>query len=59
MGENAAWEDDRAVITFFEGQGAEIDTKLGEVRLESVKKTVASLLSDLTDAEKSMVVDSL
>jgi len=59
MGEKASWEDDKAVITFFESQGAEIDEKLGEVRLESVKKTMASLLSNLTDAEKSIVMESL
>merc|ERR1719424_1204343 len=59
MGEKASWEDDRTVISLFESQGAEIDGKLGEVRLESVKKTVASLLSNLTDAQKSAVIDSL
>jgi acetyl-CoA carboxylase/biotin carboxylase 1 len=59
MGEKASWEDDKAVIAFFESQGAQIDEKLGEVRLESVKKTVASLVSNLTDAQKSAVIDSL
>merc|ERR1719326_2411740 len=47
VGGAASWEDDKAVLAFFESQGAVIDEKLGEVRKASVAKTVASLLDSL------------
>merc|ERR1719387_1168343 len=44
IGGAASWEDDQAVLKFFESEGATIDEKVGEVRMEAVKKTVADLL---------------
>merc|ERR1711871_1477614 len=49
----ASWEDDKAVLDFFEKQGAVINDKLGEVRAESVKTTVAALLDTLSPEQKS------
>ena len=87
MGDKASWEDDKAVLHFFESEGAAINEKLGEarhprislhfapvhdfmscratsrhvtqVRKESVKKTVAALLSSLPEADKSELLASL
>jgi len=59
MGSKASWEDDKAVIQFFESEGATIDEKLGEVRKESVKATIASLLSSLPEGDKEAVLKAL
>jgi acetyl-CoA carboxylase/biotin carboxylase 1 len=59
LGDAASWEDDKAVLAFFEGEGASIDEKLGEVRLASVKKTVAGLLETLDSAAKDELIKSL
>jgi len=59
IGEAASWEDDKAILDFFESQGAVIDEKLGEVKLASVKKTVASLLDSLSAADKAALLESL
>ena len=59
MGDKASWEDDKGVLAFFEAEGATIDDKLGEVRVESVKKTVAALLSGLSDEAKAELIKSL
>jgi len=59
MDGKASWEDDKAVLQFFESEGATIDEKLGEVRVASVKKTVAALLDSLTEADKSELLKSL
>jgi len=59
MGDSASWEDDKAVLQFFESEGAAIDDKLGEVRLESVKKTVEALLAGLSADAKSDLLKSL
>jgi len=55
----ASWEDDKSVLKFFESEGAVIDEKLGAVRTESVKKTVAALLAGLSAEDKSAVLGSL
>merc|ERR1711871_357715 len=55
----ASWEDDKAVLAFFQGEGAVIDEKLGEVRAESVKTTVAALLDTLSPEQKSELLQSL
>merc|ERR1719428_116078 len=59
MGDKASWEDDKAVLAFFESEGAVIDEKLGEVRMESVKKTVSSLLESLSADDKATLLKSL
>ena len=59
MGAKASWEDDKAVLQFFEAEGAVIDEKLGAVRAESVKKTVAALLDSLSADAKAEVLKSL
>merc|ERR1719487_2128677 len=48
MDGKASWEDDKAVLEFFEAEGAVIDEKLGEVKLGSVKKTIEGLLGSLS-----------
>jgi len=55
----ASWEDDKAVLEFFEGEGATIDEKVGAVRAESVKKTVSALLDTLSADEKSELLKAL
>jgi len=59
MGEEASWEDDKAVLAFFESQGAAIEENMGKVRVEGVTKTVAALLASLSDADKEAVLGSL
>jgi acetyl-CoA carboxylase/biotin carboxylase 1 len=59
MAGTATWEDDQAVLKFFEAEGAAIDEKLGEVRKESVKKSVASLLDSLSAADKAELLKAL
>jgi len=59
MGDKASWEDDKAVLKFFESEGASIDEKLGEVRLGAVKKTVASLLEGLSADAKAELLKSI
>jgi len=59
MSGKASWEDDKAVITFFESEGAMIDDKLGEVRKESVKSTIANLLASLPAGDKDAILKAL
>ena len=59
MAGKASWEDDQAVLQFFESEGAVIDEKMGEVRKESVKKTVAALLDSLSEGDKADLLKSL
>merc|ERR1711990_556081 len=54
-----SWEDDKAVLGFFEAEGAMIDDKLGEVRKESVKSTIASLLASLPAGDKDAILKAL
>merc|ERR1719230_142198 len=49
MGDAASWEDDQAVLAFFEKEGSLIDEKLGEVKKDAVKATIASLLAGLPE----------
>ena len=55
----ASWEDDQAVLTFFKAESAVIDERLRDVRTESVKKSVASLLRCLSAADRDAVLKSL
>jgi len=59
MGEEASWEDDKAVLAFFESQGATIADNMGKVRVEGITKTVAALLASLSDADKAAVLESI
>ena len=59
MSGKASWEDDKAVITFFESEGAMIDDKLGVVRKESVKSTIANLLASLPAGDKDAILKAL
>ena len=59
MGGAAEWEDDQAVLAFFESQGAVIDAMLGEVRKDSVKKTVSALLDSLPAGDKAELLKAL
>merc|ERR1719424_2623940 len=59
MSGKASWEDDKAVITFFESEGAMIDDKLGEVRKESVKSAIANLLASLPAGDKDAILKAL
>merc|ERR1719171_2921845 len=59
MDGKASWEDDEAVLKFFESEGTVIDEKLGQVRTESVKKTVAALLDTLSPEAKSELLKAL
>ena len=56
---DASWEDDQAVLAFFESQGAVIDEKLGAVRTDSVKATVSALLDSLTPEAKAALLKTL
>ena len=47
------------MLAFFESEGAKIAEKMGEVRVEGVKKTVASLLAVLSDDEKDAVLKGM
>ena len=59
MGDKASWDDDKAVLAFFESEGAVIDEKLGEVRKDSVKKTIADLLSNVSPDDKEAILKAL
>jgi len=59
MDGKASWEDDKAVLQFFEAEGAMIDEKLQEVQKESVKKTVTALLDGLSEANRAELLKSL
>jgi len=59
IGDKASWEDDKAVLAFFEAEGAVIDEKLGEVRAEFVKKQVNALLDSLPADAKEDLIKSL
>jgi len=55
----ASWEDDKAVLDFFESEGATIDAKLGEVKVESTKRAISDLLDSLSAADRGMLLKSL
>jgi acetyl-CoA carboxylase/biotin carboxylase 1 len=59
MSGKASWDDDKAVLGFFEGEGAMIDEKLGEVRKESVKKAISSMLAGLSSGDKDDILKAL
>ena len=59
MAGKASWEDDKAVLGFFESEGAVIDEKLGEVRKESVKTTIADMLAGMSASDKEAILKSL
>merc|ERR1719310_1731198 len=59
MAGKASWEDDKAVLAFFESEGAVIDEKLGEVKKDSVKKTIADLLSNVSPDDKEAILKAL
>merc|ERR1719272_123890 len=53
------WEDDQAVLGWFESGSAKIEAGIGEYQTEAVGKTVAALLAGLSDEAKAKVVASL
>ena len=59
MAGSASWEDDKAVLQFFESSGAIIDEKLGAVRKDSVKKSIDALLASLSEADKADLLKAL
>jgi hypothetical protein len=59
MDGKARWEDDKAVLDFFESEGAAIDEKLGEVRKEAVKTMVSALLETLSADAKTELLKAL
>lgn len=56
---NTNWEDDKAVINFFEGASAELESNLVELRVAAAKKTVVSILAGLSDEVKADILGSL
>jgi len=59
IGEKASWSDDKAVVAAFESEGEMLDAKVGEVKVDAVKKAVASLLGSLSEADRKAVQASL
>jgi len=59
MGADVSWDDDKAVLGFFESQGATIEESMGQVRVDGVKKMVSTLLATLSDAERAAVVGDM
>lgn len=53
------WEDDKAVLAWFDSADAEIDAKITEVRDEAVKRTVFNLVDKLSDEAKADLLKSL
>ena len=47
------------LLAFFESEGAMIDEKLGEVRKESVKKAISSMLAGLSSGDKDDILKAL
>jgi len=59
IGGKASWEDDKAVLAFFENEGVTIDEKLGQVKEASVEKTVAGMLESLGPDAKAKILKNL
>merc|ERR1719161_2675052 len=59
IGGKASWEDDKAVLNFFENEGVTIDEKLGQVKEASVEKTVAGMLESLGPDAKAKILANL
>jgi len=55
VGAKADWSDNEAVVKAFESESSLFDEKVGDIRVEGVKKAVASLLSGLSDADRAAV----
>jgi len=59
IGGKASWEEDKAVLNFFESEGVTIDEKLGQVKEASVEKTVAGMLESLGPDAKAKILANL
>ena len=53
------WEDDQAVLSWFESGAAKIEAGITEYKTEAIGKTVSELLDGLSDEAKAKVVASL
>ena len=53
------WEDDQAVLSFFESGAVKIEAGISEYKTEAVGKTVAELLAGLSDEAKAKLIASL
>jgi len=55
----AEWEDDKAVLDFFEKEADALTAKIEAFKGEAVSKTVAELLASLSDDARATLIASL
>lgn len=53
------WEDDRAVLSWFEKDGAQIENELSRVRLEAMKKMMKEMMGQLSAENKAELLKEL
>lgn len=53
------WEDDRAVLSWFEKDGVQIENELSRVRLEAMKKMMKEMMGQLSAKNKAELLKEL